>query len=242
MGDLTGKVAIVTGASSGIGLGIAQELAKAGAVVILAARSADKLKTIAEDIKAAGGSAFAVPTDVTQEDAVQALFRETERLTGAPDILVNNAGIADDTPTDQITLARWREVIDANLTSAFLCAREAFRVMKKKGGGRIINIGSLSAKIPRHESISYSSSKFAIEGMTRSLALDGRNFNVTASVLHPGATVSSLVPGVTDKLEENVIKPRDLGRIVVLMAGLPPEITMLDTTILPVRNPFLGRG
>jgi len=142
---IKGKVAIVTGSSSGIGLGIAKELAKAGAVVILAARSAAKLNAIAEEIKAAGGTAYAVPTDVSKEDAVLALFRETERVAGAPDILVNNAGIADDTPTDKLSLARWQEVMDANLTSAFLCAREAFRVANDPGGWRIITIGSLSA-------------------------------------------------------------------------------------------------
>lgn len=242
MTDIRGKVAIVTGASSGIGLGIAKELAKAGATVVLAARSAEKLSAIVEEITSDSGAAIAVPTDVTQEEAVVALFRETERLAGVPDILVNNAGIADATPTDQLSLERWREVLDTNLTSAFLCAREAFRVMKQKGGGRIINIGSLSAKIPRPDSIAYNSSKFAIEGLTRSLALDGRNFNITATALHPGATVSSLVPGVTDKLKENAIDPAHLGRYVVMMASLPPDIAVLDTTILPVKVPFLGRG
>src|SRR5690606_10105414 len=169
---------------------------------------------IVEEITSDSGAAIAVPTDVTQEEAVVALFRETERLAGVPDILVNNAGIADATPTDQLSLERWREVLDTNLTSAFLCAREAFRVMKQKGVGRIINIGSLSAKTPRPDSIVYHSREFAIEGLTRSLALDGRNFNITATALHPGATVSSLVPGVTDKLKENAIDPSHLGRYV----------------------------
>lgn len=242
MDSVSGKVAIVTGSSSGIGLGIARELAKAGAIVILAARRADRLAEIAEEIAAAGGRAHAIPTDVTQEEDVLALFSETERLAGTPDILVNNAGIADDKAIDELSLERWREVMDANLTSAFLCSREAFRVMKQKGGGRIINIGSLSAKVPRAHSIAYNASKFAIEGLTRSLALDGRDFNVTATTLHPGSTVSSLVPGVTEHLKENVIDPAYLGRYVVLMASLPPEIAVLDTTILPVKVPFLGRG
>ncbi|WP_028035433.1 SDR family NAD(P)-dependent oxidoreductase [Chelativorans sp. J32] len=242
MESIQGKVAIVTGASSGIGLGIAREMAREGAVTILAARSGDKLRRIVEEIEERGGRAFAVPADVTQEEEVQHLFREVERLAGRLDVLVNNAGIADATPTEELALERWREVVDTNLTSAFLCSREAIRTMKRNGGGRIINIGSLSAKIPRPNSMAYTVTKFAIEGLTRSIALDGRDHNITASALHPGATVSALVPGVTDRLQSDCIDPADLGRVVVLMASLPPEITMLDTTILPVKVPFLGRG
>ncbi|WP_309082962.1 SDR family oxidoreductase [Chelativorans sp.] len=242
MESIRGKVAIVTGASSGIGLGIARELARDGAVTVLAARSADKLVAIVEEIGREGGTAFAVPTDVTIEADVLNLFRETERRAGPVDILVNNAGIADATPTDALELERWREVLDTNLTSAFLCSREAIRVMKRNGGGRIINIGSLSAKSPRPHSVAYTASKFALEGLTRSMALDGREHNITACAVHPGATVSSLVPGVTDRLETDRIEPADLGRLVVLMASLPSDIAVLDTTILPVRVPFLGRG
>lgn len=242
MESIQGKVAIVTGASSGIGLGIAREMAREGAVTILAARSGDKLRRIVEEIEERGGRAFAVPADVTQEEEVQHLFREVERLAGRLDVLVNNAGIADATPTEELALERWREVVDTNLTSAFLCSREAIRTMKRNGGGRIINIGSLSARIPRPNSMAYTVTKFAIEGLTRSIALDGRDHDITASALHPGATVSALVPGVTDRLQSDCIDPADLGRVVVLMASLPPEITMLDTTILPVKVPFLGRG
>src|SRR5690606_4292402 len=108
---------------------------------------------------------------------------------------------------EDLSLDRWREVLDINLTAAFLCSREAFRRMKAKGGGRIFNIGSLSAKIPRPHSIAYNASKFAIEGLTRSLALDGRDHNITVTVIHPGQTISSLVPGVTDQLSENAIQP-----------------------------------
>ena len=242
MESIEGRIAIVTGASSGIGRGIARELAREGVRTVLAARSAGKLAALAEEIAADGGSAIAVPTDVTREAEVVALFRETEARFGAPDLLVNSAGIADATPTDTLELDRWREVIDANLTSAFLCCREAIRSMKRKGGGRIINIGSLSAKIPRPDSAAYNASKFAIEGLTRSISLDGLAHNITASALHPGATLSSLVPGVTDRLETDRIEPADLGRLVVLMASLPPDISMIDTTILPIRVPFLGRG
>ena len=114
--------------------------------------------------------------------------------------------------------------------------------MKPAGGGRIVNIGSLSAKSPRPHSMAYTASKFAIEGMTRAIAYDGREHNVTACCLHPGQTLSSLVPGITDQKKDNQIDPADLGRLVVYMASLPPEIAVIDTTILPVRVPFLGRG
>lgn len=242
MQSIDGRVAIVTGASTGIGRGIATELARAGARVAVAARSADKLETLVAEIEAEGGSAAAIPTDVTAEDQVLRLFRETVDRLGTPAILVNNAGIADATPTDELSLARWREMIDTNLTSAFLCSREAMRLMKPAGGGRIINIGSISAKGPRPNSIAYTASKFGLEGLTRSLALDGRDFGIAASALHPGATITSLVPGVTDQEGADRIRPEDIGRIVVLMASLPADVTMIDSTIVPLRVPFFGRG
>lgn len=242
MHSIKGKVAIVTGASSGIGYAIARELAREGVITVVAARRVEKLEELAQTIAADGGEAIVVAADVTREESVTALFDETMRKAGRLDLLVNNAGIADATPTDQLTLDRWREVLDSNLTSAFLCSREAIRLMKQSGGGRIINIGSLSSKSPRPHSAAYTASKFAVEGLTRSITLDGREHNITASALHPGATRSSLVPGVTDKLTEDCIDPADLGRLVVYMASLPPDITMIDTVIAPVRVPFFGRG
>ena len=241
METVKGKVAIVTGASSGIGRGIAHELAKAGAVTVLAARSAGKLQSLAAEIATAGGTAHAVQTDVTREDDLLNLFAETKRLAGPPDILVNNAGIADATPLEELSTERWQEVLSTNLTSAVICAREAMRVMKGRGG-RIINIGSLSAKIPRHHSPAYTMTKFAIEGLTRSICLDGREDNITASTIHPGATRSMLAPGHTDKLEGDCLEPEMLGELVVYICGLPPEVTMLDTVVLPVKIPFVGRG
>ncbi|MEW5424396.1 SDR family NAD(P)-dependent oxidoreductase [Amorphus sp. 3PC139-8] len=242
MQSIEGQVAIVTGASSGIGRGIAVELAAAGAFTVLAARSADKLETLVGDIEAAGGRAISVPTDVTREADVVRLFETTVARAGAPKILVNNAGIADATPTDELSLSRWHEMIETNLTSAFLCSREAMRLMKPAGGGRIINIGSISAKSPRPNSIAYTASKFGLEGLTRSLALDGRDFNIAASALNPGATISSLVPGQTDQPAADRIVPEDVGKIVVMMASLPPEITMIESTVVPLKVPFFGRG
>lgn len=241
MEPINGKIAIVTGASSGIGRGIARELAREGVITILAARSADKLAALATEIEADGGTAHVVPTDVTKEDDLLKLFAETERLAGPVDILVNNAGIADATPLEDLPTERWREMLDTNLTSAVICAREAMRSMKGRGG-RIINMGSLSAKIPRHHSPAYTMTKFAIEGLTKSISLDGRDDNITASTIHPGATKSMLAPGSTDVLTENYIEPEMLGQLVVYMCKLPPELTVLDTVVLPVKNPYLGRG
>lgn len=241
MQSISGKVAIVTGASSGIGRGIALELAKAGAITMLAARSADKLKEVADEIAANGGTSHVLPTDVTKEDDLLKLFSETERLAGPVDILVNNAGIADATPLPDLSTERWQQMLATNLTSAVICSREAMRSMKGRGG-RIINIGSLSAKIPRHHSPAYTMTKFAIEGLTKQICLDGRDDNITSSAIHPGATRSMLAPGSTDKLTENCLEPEMLGELVVYICGLPPELTMLDTVILPVKNPYLGRG
>lgn len=241
MKTLEGKVAIVTGASSGIGWGIAQELAQAGAKTILAARSVDRLIKLSEEIEAKGGVTHVVPTDVTKEQDIVELFNVTPGLAGPPDIVVNNAGIADATPLEDLSLERWNEVLKTNLTSAVLCAREAMRAMKGRGG-RIINIGSLSAKIPRPHSPAYTMTKFAMEGLTHSICLDGRDDNITASTIHPGATRSMLAPGHTDTLEKDCLEPEMLGRLVVYICGLPPEVTMLDTVLLPIKVPFLGRG
>lgn len=239
---LKDRVAIVTGASSGIGWSIAMALAGEGAKVVLAARSADKLDELARQIEATGGTALAVPTDVTDEGQVEALFEACAARFGAPGLLVNNAGIADHTPTADLSLARWQEVIAINLTSVFLCSRAALRVMAAAGGGRIVNVGSISAKVPRQNTAAYTASKFGLEGLTRSLALDGREHGIAVSMVHPGSTVSSLVPGVTDKPRPGTMMPEDVARVVVLMANLPADVNLFESTILPVTMPFLGRG
>lgn len=243
MEKLTGKTAIVTGASNGIGRGVAQQLAHAGASVVVTARSTDKLEDLSQEIKAKGGSAVAAPADVTKEADILALFETCLNHFGAPDILVNNAGIADATPVHQLTTERWRHVLDTNLTSYFLCSREAIRLMKERGtGGRIINIGSLSAKTPRVNSLAYTATKFAIDGMTRQISLDYRDDLITASAVHPGSTRSMLAPGLSDTPAPDRLEPEHIGDLIVYICGLPSEMTLLDTVILPVRVPFLGRG
>jgi NAD(P)-dependent dehydrogenase (short-subunit alcohol dehydrogenase family) len=244
MDSLSDKVSIVTGASTGIGRSIALAFAREGANVVLAARRREKLEQLAAEITAAGGSALVVPTDVTSEADVIELFRQTVQSHGRVDILVNNAGTAVGKPTDEMTLAEWSKVIDCNVTGAFLCSREAFKLMKPRRSGRILNIGSISAKMPRPNAAPYTSSKYALEGLTHSLAVDGRQYGIAASVLQPGNVVSEIWGNRTEyvKNKEGMMPTEDLARIAVLMVTLPTDINLYQALVLPITQPFLGRG
>lgn len=242
MSRLVDRVALVTGASSGIGAACAKALAAEGARVVVAARRADRLTALVSEIGSAGGVAIAHAADVTREDEVEALFRAIDERFGRVDLLVNSAGIADHTPTDTITLARFHEVMDANLTSAFLCSRAAFIRMKARKRGRIIMIGSISAKIPRPHNIAYASSKFGMEGMTRALALDGRDHGITVSILHPGSTKTELMPGMEDRPARDSMEASEIAAIATLMACLPDETNLIEALAFPIGQPFLGRG
>jgi NAD(P)-dependent dehydrogenase (short-subunit alcohol dehydrogenase family) len=243
MGQLIDRIAVITGASTGIGKGIAAAYAAEGAKVVLAARSREKLEAVAGEIRSAGGTALVVPTNVTLEEDVIDLFRRTLKVFGRVDILVNCAGITNRSPTDELSLEAWKNVLDVNLNGAFLCSREALRIMKRQRSGRIINIGSISAKMPRPHTAPYTTSKFALEGLTRSLALDGRDYGIAVSILHPGNTATPLWDGREDQArQEGIMSPTDLARVMVMMAALPPEVNMLESIMLPVSMPFLGRG
>jgi NAD(P)-dependent dehydrogenase (short-subunit alcohol dehydrogenase family) len=243
MEPLTGRVAIITGGNSGIGRAIAKAYAAEGAKVVLAARRPEQLQEVAEQIVSAGGSALAVPTDITKEPDVLALFERAMAAHGRVDVLINNAGTATREAADELPLAQWQKVIDVNLTGAFLCAREAFKIMKRQKQGRIINIGSVSAKVPRPNTIAYVASKFGLEGVTRALALEGREHGILVSILHPGNTVSSLGrPPQIGAVPEGRMEAEDLAQVAVLMAKLPPEVNMLESLVLPRTMPFLGRG
>src|ERR1700741_5238845 len=191
--QLKDKVAIVTGSSNGIGRGIAEVFASEGAKTVLVARRAELLDEVAAGIKAKGGEALAIPADLTRETEITALFQKTVATYGRLDVLVNNAGIATHKNTEDITLDYWRAALDINITAPFLCSREAIRIMKAQGpqGGRIINIGSVSAKTPRPDSLPYTVTKFGLQGMRHKLTMDGRKHNIVASIIHPGATLSS---------------------------------------------------
>jgi NAD(P)-dependent dehydrogenase (short-subunit alcohol dehydrogenase family) len=243
MGQLIDRIALITGASTGIGKGIAIAYAAEGAKVVLAARSREKLEAVAGEIRSAGGTALVVPTNVTLEEDVIDLFRRTLEVFGRVDILVNCAGITNRSPTDELSLEAWKNVLDVNLNGAFLCSREALRIMKRQRSGRIINIGSISAKMPRPHTAPYTTSKFALEGLTRSLALDARDYGIAVSILHPGNTATPLWDGREDQArQEGIMSPTDLARVMVMIAALPPDVNMLESIVLPVSMPFLGRG
>ena len=250
--QLQDKVAIVTGASNGIGRGIAEMFGAEGAKTVLVARRADVLDEVAAGIRAGGGEALPVPTDLTREDQVVALFAKVKQTHGRLDVLVNNAGVPTGIPTETITLKYWQEVMDINITAAFLCSREAIKLMKDQTpqGGRIINMGSVSAKTPRPDSLPYTASKFAIQGMTHQLTMDGRKYNIVASVIHPGATLSSFTTrrgrttaGPGEAAGDYVMAAADVAKVAVLMASLPDEVNLYEATILPNNmRSFIGRG
>jgi NAD(P)-dependent dehydrogenase (short-subunit alcohol dehydrogenase family) len=243
MGQLQDRIAVVTGAGTGIGRNIAVAYAAEGAKAVLASRNRKNLEGVEAEIRDAGGTALVVPTDVTVEKDVADLFRQVLKTFDRVDILVNNAGIAAGGPTDELSLETWRNVIDVNLTGAFLCSREAVKIMKRQKSGRIINIGSVSAKVPRPSSAPYTTSKFGLDGLTRSLALDMREYGISVCILHPGNTATPIWQGREDQAQnEGVMSPDDLARVAVTIAALPPEVNVLESIVLPVRMPFLGRG
>jgi NAD(P)-dependent dehydrogenase (short-subunit alcohol dehydrogenase family) len=244
MNDLSSRVALVTGASSGIGRAIAQDLAAAGAKIVLVARSADKLEALAAEIRATGGTALVAPADITIEAEVIGTFAAAMAGFGRLDLLVNNAGIADHTPTAELPLTLWQKVIDINLTAVFLCCREALKIMKTQKRGRIINIGSVSARVPRPHTISYVAAKCALEGMTHSIALDHRADGITCSILHPGVTESHLAGASPrePRPPSQMMAAADVARTVTLMAQMPDETNLMEALMLPIAMPFLGRG
>jgi NAD(P)-dependent dehydrogenase (short-subunit alcohol dehydrogenase family) len=240
---LAGQTTLVTGASSGIGLAIAKIFYEAGSALIMAARNAEKLHLAAELIADPDGPRItAIPTDLTDDAQLQTLFETAaaQRL----DILVNNAGASIRARTENVTPAEWRGVIDLNVTAAFLAAQAAFKIfLDQDRPGRIINIGSVSARVPRHNSVAYTTSKFALDGMTRAMALDGRAKKIAVSILHPGNTESAIWEGQEDAVaKEGLMPAAAVAKTALLMCTLPPEINLLDATMLPLSMPFLGRG
>ncbi|MEJ7711797.1 MAG: SDR family oxidoreductase [Pyrinomonadaceae bacterium] len=243
MNQLLDRVAIITGASAGIGQSIASAYAAEGAKVVLAARHSERLVAAADAIRVAGKTALAITTDVTSESDVANLFKRTVEAFGRVDVLVNNAGVTVSAPPDELSLEDWRKVLDVNLTGAFLCSREALRVMKPRRSGRILNIGSVSAKVPRFNSAAYVTSKFGLEGLTRSMALDAREFGIAVSILHPGNTESELWQGREEVARrEGLMAAEELARVAVLMAALPPDINFLEGVVLPLSMPFWDAG
>jgi NAD(P)-dependent dehydrogenase (short-subunit alcohol dehydrogenase family) len=246
------KIAIVTGAGSGIGRAVALALQSAGYSVSLAGRRLAELEQTAVQANPAGGGMLPVATDVRQPDSVRALFRATVESFGRLDVLFNNAGInAPAIPMEELTYEQWSDVVNVNLTGAFLCAQEAIRQMKSQQpkGGRIINNGSISAHVPRPHSAPYTATKHAITGLTRSISLDGRAYNIACGQIDIGnagdmggkAPAPSLQPN-----GEMVLEPRmDLKHVadaVVYMSSLPLEANVQFITVMATNMPYIGRG
>jgi NAD(P)-dependent dehydrogenase (short-subunit alcohol dehydrogenase family) len=249
MGKLDGRVAIVTGGGSGIGKGIARGLALEGASTIIAARGVERLNRTVEEITALRGKAVAVPADVTDETAVDALFERAMELFQRVDILVNNAGAIDGGPLDELSVETWDKVIATNLRGPFLCTRCAMRIMKRQGGGRILNIGSISAQRPRFNAGPYATSKFGIWGLTIVTALEGREHGISACCLHPGnvdvestADEVGTVSGIPAYSAEPKMEVGEIAEVALVMACLPPHVNVLEAIVLPVKQAYLGRG
>jgi len=238
---LEGKVALVTGASRGIGRAISIGMAQQGANLVLAARTAPDLEATRNTILQYGVMAEAVPTDVTKEAQILVLFQKTLERFGSLDILVNNAGVFVDQPIDQMSTETWDWVINIELRAAFICTREAMRIMKKQGGGRIINIGSLSAQRVRPFTAPYNSAKFGLVGLTHTTALEGREFGITCGCLHPGITGEQERDG-SPRNPKFMMSFEQTANTAVYMACQPPDINILELIQLPREQPYLDRG
>ena len=240
---LSGKVALITGANQGIGKGIARAFAAEGAKLAICARNAAKLDAAADELRSAGAEVLAQALDVTDEAAVNAWVAAAREKFGRIDLLVNNAGAFDGGRLDEVSLAAWNNVIGACLTGTFLCSRAVFPTMKDQGGGRIINIGSISAQRPRAGGAPYAAAKFGVWGLTQAIALDGRPFGISCSCLHPG---NVLVERRTDSSlksdDEPMMSTETISEVAVTMATLPNHVNMLEAIVLPVGQDYLGRG
>jgi NAD(P)-dependent dehydrogenase (short-subunit alcohol dehydrogenase family) len=249
------KVALVTGAGTGIGKAVALALMREGYAVTLAGRRADKLEETANEGRQAPGRSLVVPTDVSDPAGVKALFAKTKETFGRLDVLFNNAGIgAPAMPLEELPYETWKKVVDVNLTGMFLCTQEAIRLMKSQDprGGRIINNGSISAHTPRPGAVAYTATKHAVTGLTKQTALDCRGKDITCGQIDIGNAATPLTErmvqgqGVLQPDGRTMIEPRmnadDVGRAVVYMASLPLDANVLFMTVMANMMPFVGRG
>jgi len=253
MNATSGKVALVTGASHGIGRAVALKLLSHGYRVVLAARNEAALDALADAAQKRGEDALAVAADITDASSVAALFEATRQRYGRLDLLFNNAGRnAPPVEIDQLSVDDWRAVVDTNLTGTFLCTREAFAIMKSQTpqGGRIINNGSISAHAPRPLSIAYTATKHAITGLTKSTSLDGRKYDIVCGQIDIGNAATDMtermakgVPQANGELApEPTMKVEHVADAVLHMAELPLEANVQFMTIMASKMPFVGRG
>ncbi len=213
--DLSGKVAVVTGGNGGIGLGMAKGMANAGATIVVAGRDATKNTDAVKQLQALGAKASAIPVDVLKEDSCRALIADTMKAHGRIDILVNNAGMGIRKQPEQYTLTEWHTVLDSNLTSAFLCSHAAFEPMKKGGGGKIVNIGSMMSIFGAPFATAYAASKGGIVQMTKSMATAWAKDNIQVNAILPGWIDTALTRRAreqVDGLHNSVLKRTPAGR------------------------------
>jgi NAD(P)-dependent dehydrogenase (short-subunit alcohol dehydrogenase family) len=247
------KIALVTGAGTGVGRAVANALAKAGYSLVLAGRRKEPLDTVAGEVNATGSQALAVPTDVTKRDSIIALFEKVKSSFGRLDVLFNNAGMgAPPVPLEDLPFETWQNVVATNLTGMFLCTQEAIKIMKnqKPRGGRIINNGSISAHAPRPFSVAYTSTKHAVTGLTKSTSLDCRQYDICCGQVDIGNAATPM----TDRMVDGVLQPdgrkmpeprmdaMNVGNAVAYMASLPLDANVLFMTVMANKMPFVGRG
>ena len=252
MSDST-KVAVVTGAGSGIGKACSLALLDAGYSVVLAGRRKEALESTVTDAGDAADRLLVVPTDVGDASQVEHLFAETSAAHGRLDLLFNNAGTgAPAVLLEELTPEQWQTVVDVNLTGSFLCTREAFKIMKDQDpqGGRIINNGSVSAHVPRPNSAPYTATKHAVTGLTRSTSLDGRKYNIACGQIDIGNAATEM----TQRMQEGILQPtgdllaearmhvKNVADAVVFMAGLPLDANVQFITVMATTMPYIGRG
>ena len=249
------KVAVVTGAGTGVGKAVSLALMREGYAVVLAGRRKDKLEETANEAKAIGADTLVVPTDVSEQASVKALFAQTKESFGRLDVLFNNAGIgAPAVPLEELPLDTWQKVVATNLTGMFLCTQEAIKLMKSQEprGGRIINNGSISAHTPRPRSVAYTATKHAVTGLTKQTALDCRGQDICCGQIDIGNAATPLTErmvqgqGVMQPDGRMMIEARmdagDVGRAVAYMASLPLDTNVLFMTVMANKMPFVGRG
>jgi NAD(P)-dependent dehydrogenase (short-subunit alcohol dehydrogenase family) len=247
------KVALITGAGSGIGKASALALAEDGHDVALAGRRKEPLEAVAEQVLGLGRQALAVPTDVADPASVRSLFAKTRETFGRLDVLFNNAGVgAPAIPLEDLPFEKWQAVIDTILTGSFLCTQEAIKIMKAQQpmGGRIINNGSISAYAPRPNSAPYTSAKHAISGLTKSTALDGRKYDIACGQIDVGNAYTEMAARMKDGVMqadgsikvEPLMDVENVARAVVFMAGQPADANVLFLTVMATKMPFVGRG
>jgi NAD(P)-dependent dehydrogenase (short-subunit alcohol dehydrogenase family) len=247
------KVAVITGAGSGIGKAVATTFLKDGYRVVLAGRRADALNQAISQAGSAGAQALAVPTDVSNPDSVKALFAKVKEKFGRVDVLFNNAGVsANGIPFEELPFDKWKNVVDINLTGSFLCTQEAFKMMKdqRPQGGRIINNGSISAHAPRPDSVAYTATKHAISGLTKSTSLDGRKYDIACGQIDIGNALTEMaarmakgVPQADGAIKvEPLMDVQHVANAVLHMASLPLDANVQTMTVMATKMPFVGRG